>query len=100
MPPSISSSYAVSNAAFARCASSSVAEQGAEDADLRLPHGVEHVLARLVALGPGLGQPGRAGGRLERADHQAVVGDGGAGHVNDRQLNIAVRQGLPSLKAD
>ena len=66
-------------------------EEGPKDADLGLTHGVEHVLPRVVALLAGLGQPGGGGGRLECADDQAVVGDGGAGHVHDGQLNLIVR---------
>ena len=59
-------------------------EQRAEDADLGLAHGVEDVLAGAVPFGAGLGHTDRGGGHIECVDYQAVVGDRGAGHVDNR----------------
>src|SRR5690606_25416444 len=55
------------------------------------PHGVQHVAAGLFAFGPLGGQACRGGGRLEGPDHQAVVGHGGAGHVEHGDLDQVVR---------
>ena len=72
-----------------------VAEQRAEDGDLGLTHGVEHVLAGCVGFGAGSGSPTAVAAASKALQDQAVVGDGGAGHVEDGELESGGRGGIP-----